>query len=183
MPKENSQEMKIGIFGSKQSGKTSLLKKFYNNSFNPKTLTTEYPKQFYQYHKVDNKCIMLHMWDTPSIEHYLLIDQYTYGLDGIVLTFDLTSRPSFEIAKSFLCKIKKEENERLFLTKNIVLAGCKEDLRTKREVPNKEATEFAFKEKICYIETSAMNGSGVNECFEYIITLIYNEAVLAKKNN
>ena len=82
MPKHNTQEMKIGIFGDKQSGKTSLLKKFYNNSFKTKIISTESPKQYYKYYKIDNQGIMLHMWDTPSIAQYPLIEQYAYGLDG-----------------------------------------------------------------------------------------------------
>ena len=180
-PKDNTQEMKIGIFGDKQSGKTSLLKKFYNNSFKTKTISTESPKQYYKYYKVGGQGIMLHMWDTPSIAQYPLIEQYAYGLDGIVLTFDLTSKISFEVAKSFLYMIQKEKNKSLFLTKNIIIAGCKGDLKTKREVCNKEASDFAYNNNICYIATSVLNGSGVRECFEYIITLIYNDSILAKK--
>ena len=183
MPKENNKEMKIGIFGSKHSGKTSLFNKFYNNTFKNQTIATASPKQFYQYYKIDNKCIMLHMWDTPAIEYYSLIDQYVFGLDGIILTVDLTSRVSFEIAKSFLYKIRTiaQDDESVYLTNNILLAGCKEDLTSERQVTDKEVTDFASKEKICYIETSALNGSGINQCFEYTITVIYNEAIKAKK--
>jgi hypothetical protein len=52
----------------------------------------------------------------------------------------------------------------------IMLVGNKSDLRHKRAVPTEEATSFAEKEKLAFIETSALDATHVESAFKRIRT-------------
>lgn len=55
----------------------------------------------------------------------------------------------------------------------VYLVGNKIDLTDKREVLKSEAELFAEKEKLVYVETSAIRNTGVNEAFQSLLNDIY----------
>jgi len=56
----------------------------------------------------------------------------------------------------------------------IMLVGNKSDLRHLREVPTDEAKAFAEKNKLSFIETSALDSTNVELAFQNILTEIYH---------
>ena len=52
----------------------------------------------------------------------------------------------------------------------IMLVGNKSDLRHLRAVPTEEATSFAEKNKLAFIETSALDATHVESAFKRILT-------------
>lgn len=54
-----------------------------------------------------------------------------------------------------------------------MLVGNKTDLRHLRTVSTEEATEFAEKNNLAFIETSALDSTGVDTAFQQLLTEIY----------
>lgn len=52
----------------------------------------------------------------------------------------------------------------------IMLVGNKSDLRNRRAVPTEEAMAFAERNSLAFIETSALDASGVDDAFRQILT-------------
>ena len=57
-----------------------------------------------------------------------------------------------------------------------MLVGNKSDLKHLREVSTESATEFAEKHGLSFIETSAQDGSNVEQAFSKILTEIYRNS-------
>ena len=55
-----------------------------------------------------------------------------------------------------------------------MLIGNKTDLVDKRAVASETASDFASKNQIAYLETSAFDGSNVDLAFQSLINEIYN---------
>ena len=56
-----------------------------------------------------------------------------------------------------------------------MLVGNKSDLRHKRIVMTEEAMQFAEKNGLAFLETSALDATGVDEAFSNILTEIYRQ--------
>lgn len=55
----------------------------------------------------------------------------------------------------------------------VYLVGNKIDLADKREIARAEAEQFAQKECLVYVETSAIQNTGVSEAFQSLLNDIY----------
>ena len=55
----------------------------------------------------------------------------------------------------------------------VMLVGNKSDLKTQRAVETSEAMAFAEQHNLAFIETSALDASGVDVAFQNILTEIY----------
>ena len=51
----------------------------------------------------------------------------------------------------------------------IILVGNKSDLKEQRAVSSEEAQEYSKRNKMMYIETSALDGSNIENCFLQLI--------------
>ena len=88
---------------------------------------------------------------------------------GILLTFDVTKRESFDNLNSWLELIKDNLENPL-----IVLFGNKVDIeKDKWKVTSEEACILAKEKGFAYFECSAKIGQGINEGLSYIANLIY----------
>ncbi len=54
-----------------------------------------------------------------------------------------------------------------------MLVGNKSDLKHRRAVPTEEALAFAENNNLAFVETSALDSTGVEEAFRQILTEIY----------
>lgn len=84
---------------------------------------------------------------------------------GGLFVFDLTDKSSFET----LYKYVKESNSYSESGMVKILVGNKVDLKENREVTQDEAEEFAQKNGMAYVETSAVTGEKVNMVFDMLI--------------
>jgi Ras-related protein Rab-2A len=76
-----------------------------------------------------------------------------------LLVYDITRRDTFHHLTSWLEDAKKLSNE----TMTIMLIGNKSDLDSKRVVTYQEGLEFAEKNGLVFLETSAKEDSNVEE--------------------
>lgn len=81
----------------------------------------------------------------------------------MAIVFSLISKESFQKSLEWLSEARKE----IHPNTPIVLIGNKSDLVDVRELDERTIQDYAKKEQIDYIETSAKIGKGVQELFEH----------------
>ena len=164
--------IRITMLGDSAVGKTSLISKFLNQNFDENYLTTIGKDKLEK--KVvmkDGNEIKLIIWDTAGQERFHSIATSTIkGSHGIILTFDLTKRSSFNSLESWLNDIKDNSNE-----VPVVIFGNKCDLFENYEVENEEAKKFAKEHNLQYFETSAKQNVNVQEGFNSIAEIAYEK--------
>jgi len=91
---------------------------------------------------------------------------------GALIVYDITSHTTFKNVEQWLKELRGFfDTDKLM----IMLVGNKSDLDHRREVSMEEAKSFAEKEKLLFIETSALDATNVEECFTNVLTQIYND--------
>ncbi len=162
----NIENYKIAIVGNQHVGKTTILSRYKyettDDTYAPTVGIDFLTKNVYS----EDKTIRLIMWDTAGQERFKsLIPSYLKNANCVILTYDITDKPSFTAISRWLSDARDNVVEGTFL----ILCGNKIDLNSKRIVPKEEAEKFAEENKIAYAETSATTGEGINELFNTII--------------
>src|SRR5579885_48408 len=160
--------IKLLMIGDSGVGKTSLLLRFADHSFNPNFISTIGIDFKVKTIQIDNKIIKLQLWDTAGQERYRAVTTAYYrGASGILLIYDTTDKKSFENIKNWMSQIELHTNKKV----KILLVGNKNDLVEKRIIDTKDGKLLADSHKIKFMETSAKSGLDVDEAF---ISLIRN---------
>ncbi|PWY99777.1 ras-domain-containing protein [Testicularia cyperi] len=183
--------LKFILIGDSSVGKSSLLVRLTDDRFladpDP-TIGVEFGSHLIQ---LDNgETVKVQVWDTAGSESFRSITRSYYrGAAGALLVYDITHRASFLNAKTWLDDVRSHAEERV----TVVLVGNMNDLVAsdddaaaasntpssdqrqrlerrrskgkKREVSYEEAAEFARKEGLLFLETSAKTGHNVQEAF------------------
>ena len=84
--------------------------------------------------------------------------------------YDISNHKSFENCDRWLTELREHADAKIV----VMLVGNKSDLRHLRAVPKDEAIAFAEKHDLAFIETSALDSSGVEIAFHSILTEIYH---------
>lgn len=101
---------------------------------------------------------------------------YYRGAVGAMLVYDMTKRQSFDHMTRWLEELRGHADKNII----IMLIGNKSDLGSLRAVPMEDAEEFAQREKLFFMETSALDATNVETAFFTILTEIYR--IISKKN-
>ena len=150
--------IKTLVIGDSRVGKTSLLLKYVDKSFPDEHISTigvEYKEKLIT---KDGFNIRLQIWDTAGEERFRSITKSIYkNTHGVLFVYDITQKDTFANVKHW---IKDTEN----IDREIrgVIVGNKIDL-----------DEIGEKYKMPVIETSAKEGTNVNECFELLIDELF----------
>ena len=138
------------------------------------TDATKETSSYFRFYKLnDNSIIDLIFFDTTGQEKYrALVNTFCNTVDGIILTFDITNRKSFDECKNYYCKIIKEK---CINNIKVILLGNKIDLEGKREISPQEGADLALKNDYIFMETSCLKNENVIEVFETIIETTFNE--------
>ena len=162
--------LKLLLLGDSSVGKTSILNKYISNKFDESSISTvgvDYMDKIIDYNKFK---IKLQIWDTSGEEKFRTITKNFYrNADGLLVVFDLTKKESYDHIKSWIDEAK-ENNDKL----KTILIGNKLDLKDERIVAIDVAKQFAEKNNLKYIETSAKDGTNINESFQAIIDLLFD---------
>lgn len=101
---------------------------------------------------------------------------YYRGAVGAMLVYDITKRQSFDHVARWLEELRGHADKNIV----IMLVGNKTDLGTLRAVPTEDAKEFAQRENLFFMETSALDSINVEPSFLTVLTEIYR--IVSKKN-
>lgn len=161
---------KVVLIGDSGVGKSNLLSRFTRNEFNlesKSTIGVEFATKSIQ---VDAKTVKAQIWDTAGQERYRAITSAYYrGAVGALLVYDISKQITFENVERWLKELRDHAEQSIV----IMLVGNKSDLRHKRAVTTEHAMAFAESNNLAFIETSALDATGVDEAFRQILTEIY----------
>ncbi|QCE09719.1 Rab family [Vigna unguiculata] len=162
---------KLVLIGDSAVGKSNLLSRFTRNEFSLETKSTIGVEFATRSVPVDSKLVKAQIWDTAGQERYRAITSAYYrGAVGALVVYDVTRHVTFENVERWLKELRDHTEAYVV----VMLVGNKADLRHLRAVSTEEAKEFAEKEKIFFMETSALESLNVDSAFVEVLTQIYN---------
>lgn len=163
----------IFLFCFQGVGKSSLLLRFADNTFNGSYITTIGVDFKIQTVEIDGERVKLQIWDTAGQERFRTITSTYYrGTHGVIVVYDVTSGDTFANVKRWLHEIEQNCD-----VVNRVLVGNKNDAPNQKVVLTEDAQRFANQMGIQLFETSAKDNINVEEvccwifCFNFIICL------------
>jgi Ras-related protein Rab-8A len=161
---------KIFLLGDSSVGKTCLLKRYTDDTFQDVYLSTiGFDYKFKRVTLNNGKKIKVQLWDTAGQERFHTIAKSYYkGAHGILLIYDVTNQKSFENIKKWLAQIKEEASSKVV----VILVANKIDCE-KRVVSREDGESLAESFGLGFHESSAKNNVNVNESFQDLIEKIY----------
>ncbi|MBA0848560.1 hypothetical protein Goshw_003896 [Gossypium schwendimanii] len=109
------------------------------------------------------------------IRYRAVTSAYYRGAVGAMLVYDMTKRQSFDNMARWLEELRGHADKNIV----VMLIGNKCDLGSLRAVPTEDAQEFAQRENLFFMETSALESTNVETAFLTILTEIYR--IISKK--
>lgn len=161
--------IKIVLLGEANVGKTSLLYRWIENKFRENYKSTLGVNLLKKDMNIEGYGeVSAQIWDLGGQESFRSLRRlYLEGANGALLLYDVTSKESYEKLNEWIQSFKEDrENE------PIILIGNKSDLKDKIKIKNKDANEFARKNKMDIIITSAKTGENVEKSFIELTTKI-----------
>ena len=162
---------KTVLIGDSGVGKSNLLSRFVQDSFSrdaKSTIGVEFAAKTIE---TEGKRVKAQIWDTAGQERYRAItNAYYRGALGALLVYDISSHASFESCAKWLRELREHADLKIV----VMLVGNKSDLRHLRRVQQDEAMAFAEAHDLAFIETSALDATGVEIAFHRILTEIYH---------
>jgi len=153
---------KILIIGDSGVGKSALLVRYCDDTFNDTFISTIGVDFKIKTIEVEGKNIKLQIWDTAGQERFRTItSSYYRGSHGVILVYSVTDRASFANVEKWVLEVDR------YATNSVkkLLVGTKSDLSNQRVVSTEEGQALADRLKIPIIETSAKTSANVNEAF------------------
>lgn len=171
--------LKVILLGDSGVGKTSLMNKYVTTKFSNVYKATIGADFLTKQITIDGKTVTIQIWDTAGQERYESLGNAFYrGADACVLTFDVNNLESFQRLQWWQEKFmmnSKGSSKRLPKPGDVsmpkalfVVLGNKCDLDDERQVSEKKARKWAEDRNIAYFETSAKEGTNVEEAFEFL---------------
>ena len=143
-------------------GKSNILSRYTYGRFNPEheiTIGCEFMAKNIQ---IDDRNVRVQIWDTAGQESYRSITRSYYKSSTCAfIVYDITNKKSFANVASWLNECK----EMCFKDILICLVGNKTDLESKRVVTKEEGKKFADDNGLLFFETSAQDGTNIEELF------------------
>jgi small GTP-binding protein len=160
---------KIVMVGESSVGKTCLVLRYADDSFTETFLTTVGVDFKSVKREIDGKTVQLQVWDTAGQEQFRTITRsYFRGAHGILLTFDITNRLTFDHTHLWMESIKESASAGV----EVILVGNKLDRAAERTVSEPEGEALAGQFGVPYFEASAKTGKNVEETFDALIRAV-----------
>ncbi|KAK4373611.1 hypothetical protein RND71_008995 [Anisodus tanguticus] len=168
---------KVVLIGDSAVGKSQILARFARNEFSldsKATIGVEFQTRTLV---IQHKSVKAQIWDTAGQERYRAVTSAYYrGAVGAMLVYDITKRQTFDHIPRWLEELRAHADRNIV----IILIGNKTDLEDQRAVPTEDAKEFAQKEGLFFLETSALEATNVEDAFSTVLIEIFN--IVNKKN-
>ena len=171
MEEEEEEEdlCKVVLLGEAGVGKTSIISRFINGTFEERLMSTHgaaYVNKNMELPEYENKIIKFEIWDTAGQEQYRSLNKIFYKDAAIcILVYDITNLKSFN---SLIDYWYKEILDTAPKNTIIGLAANKSDLDDKEVVQEEIAREFAKQINAIFMYTSAYKSFGIDELFHFL---------------
>ena len=168
MLNENDEEsIKVILVGSSGVGKTSIINRFALNEFPEEHICTIASSFTEVKLLINNKNIILNIWDTAGQEKYRSVNKlFIKGSKIVILVYDISSKKSFEELTYWQNFVTIELGNYYYLG----LIGNKLDKITEEEVSCEEAKKFAENSGAYFSLLSAKDDKeGIDNYFEELV--------------
>ncbi len=183
---EKGYGFKIIIIGDGTVGKTSLIKRYTQASFQKEYIAT-LGTQFSKYEEaIDGEKVELYLWDIAGQERFQALRQRFYiGSSGAIIVFSHASEQiqSYDHVPRWLEDLKKHcANIPIVLFGNKVDLADEAILSSNPGLPTSDINveQFAKDNRfIGYYKTSALTGQGVTDAFKVLVKKLYTIAKIS----
>jgi Ras-related protein Rab-22 len=173
------QSVKVVLLGESGVGKSSLALRFVTDEFRPyseatigasfmsksMTILTEDEKEQKSEQKSNERNISFKIWDTAGQEKYRsLAPMYYRGSSAAILVYDIANPSTFAALTDWVNELNSNGPAGLVLA----ICGNKSDLEDDRMVGRSVVQEYADRINALFIETSAKDGSNVEDMFSQL---------------
>ena len=164
----NSLSCKVVLLGETTVGKTSIISRFVDDSFDPNCITSLgasfISKEIYI--AEFKKKIKFDIWDTAGQEKYRTLARIFYK-DAVIIIFvyDITKKKTFEELKNYWYGQIKDYG---IQNPILAIAANKSDLYDKEQVDENEAKAYADKIGAIFKSTSALSNTGIDTLFNHL---------------
>jgi len=160
---------KVVLIGESGVGKSNLLLRYVEGKFDIESRSTIGVEFFSKTVKVGESVVKLQLWDTAGQERYRAVTTAYYrGAAGAFLVYDVSNAESFSRLEAWVEEIKANCSPLPLL----FLVGNKTDLEKKRAVSSAAGLRAAEKFGMLFFETSALEGTRVEEIFQQMVSLM-----------
>ena len=168
----------IAVVGEPCVGKTNLIQRFMNNTFNKDSNPTYKAEFIGQKYIINNEIFTINLWETPHLGRFQARNhrEIKYAI-GTMLLYDATNINSFDNIERWYSLIKEVGREDII----IILVGTKRDLKDRIVVTTEMSHNKAKSLGIEVFETSALDSTNVKEAFLTIIKKAYQLLFISKQ--
>ncbi|MHA1266442.1 MAG: GTP-binding protein [Candidatus Helarchaeota archaeon] len=166
-PSHKSYALKIIVVGDPSVGKSSLIRRHADNTFQENYAPTIGTDFILKVVKLEDMEITCTIWDIGGHESFMNIRNFYYeGAEGAIIVYDVTRETTFKNVKKWYNDYTKV----IGIIPTLIL-GNKIDLdqKVKKEAGEKLAMEL----HAIFYETSAKTGENVNKAFGHLANLCY----------
>lgn len=156
--------IKLVIVGASGVGKSSLLTRFVDDTFNNEFISTIGVDFKIKTIQIGDVNVKLQIWDTAGQERFKAITtSYYRGSHAAIIAFDPYTRDGLDCIQNFYDDIKRYSG-----SAHIVLVSTKSELPCPL-ISQRTIAEVAEGLSLDYFATSARQGTGIDEVFEAIV--------------
>ena len=156
----------IIIIGDASVGKSNLLLRYIENSFNDSLKPTIGADFYSKTKEIDGLTVNAKFWDTAGQEKYRAIGGRFYKeAHGILLVYDVARKDTFENLSKWAVEVEDKSRKSV----KVMLVGNKNDLIASKEVSTEEGKQFSVDKGYFFFETSAKTGENVHQAFDVLI--------------
>ena len=171
MADDDQEGIKITLLGNPGVGKTCIISKYIDDSFEENAESTIGANFSEKVLKRGDKEVILNIWDTAGQEKFHSLGKHFYKDAYIVcFVYDITNQDSLDSLKSIWYPDLKKYGEKYTV---LAVVGNKSDLYESDSLANEEqAKAFAKEINATFMLTSAKSGDGIEKLFN-TLTDIY----------
>jgi small GTP-binding protein len=166
MEEENCEVVKVVLLGEQGVGKTCIITRYLNNTFDEEEMSTtgaSYASKTMLFPEY-NKALKFEIWDTAGQEKFKALTRIFYKDSNIaILVYDITKKNTFEELKNYWFSQVKDNAPKNCI---ISIAANKYDLFENEQVSENEARKFAEENGLMFRCTSALTAEGIDDLFK-----------------
>ena len=157
------------IIGHIAVGKTSIIRRYVHDVFEMNYVSTIGADFQSKKENINGTTVCLHIYDTAGQEKFeSLTKNLLRNSNGVIIVFDLSNEESFKKVEKWIKYVDDSNVPNI----QMVLVGNKSDCD--HVVKKDDAQAIADNYQINYFETSALNGSNINDVFKYLTNISLN---------
>ena len=180
--------LKIGVFGPMGAGKTSIINRYCDESFDKYCAATKAPSMSETVRTINDIEYEIKIFENPGGQDHFtkhLEVEYFQHFNCLLLVFDVKDKKSFEAMKElYESSIKKhlpDDKSKHTLVKIVVGNKNEESSKKEREVSvNDDVNKFTETSGFVYMEVNCVEENKVKECLDNIILKTVNSSKKGK---